>query len=600
MTGIADIWEGNSTSGGSRPNGNTIYGIKSFADKIYVVQGGTQTLIKVFSPNGIEIYDIFAWGLFVTMNSVDPYGSFDVIAEGLIVIGPVVFDLERLVGAITGFDVGMSTKDPWVKYSVQRINSMSWITAQRTVGGWKIFLNKKEAYENCLPCAVKQRLKKDGYEFNCIDEGFGAPVLNFNGYDIPRSGGAGPSIAKNGGFNGMSPKNGNSGVNAIDCLQALGEYEVAFNKQNINPKDVGAIGEKISKKCSSLIFGSTVSITEYKREVETLHDEYIQLKINRDQDANAELIRKSIPIVSLIAPLLYEISSSAGDTVAAQTLFADQIFWAPIYFYMNSAQLEQKDKKDNLYKIASEVPFQEFITTLVNAASSNTQTIQEDMLKVGWSIMSPVNRTPIKYDSNSATFFKFPYSCISISIVAEFAMGDMDSICGVETRDDGMLIWSWVDMGARKPRERARQSDYVLSCHKITPTGSVILLDSFSIGKDSSTPILGDTKSAGYNASGEWVIRDYYITDSVGGSIKYVTSYVKANSQMQALSARSNVFMSSNLNFSLQGMGLRIGADRAEYLQDGMLEHDWSIHDLDSGYGEEYAWPGPMKEFDAG
>ena len=143
MAGIADVWEGRSANGYSRyANGNTIYGIKSYNDKIYLVQGGTMTLIKVFSPTGIKVYDIMSLGVFVTMNSIDPYGSFDVIADNQIVIGPILFDLNRLVGAVTGFDLGQFSRDPWIKYSVQRINSISWMTAERSLSGWKLFINK--------------------------------------------------------------------------------------------------------------------------------------------------------------------------------------------------------------------------------------------------------------------------------------------------------------------------------------------------------------------------------------------------------------------------------------------------------------------------
>ena len=65
MAGIGDVWES--------PSGNfensfvgisTIGGIEIYKDKIYIVQGyGMQTIVKVISPQGIEIYGIGPTGI---------------------------------------------------------------------------------------------------------------------------------------------------------------------------------------------------------------------------------------------------------------------------------------------------------------------------------------------------------------------------------------------------------------------------------------------------------------------------------------------------------------------------------------------------------
>lgn len=592
MAGLADIWEGPVPEGGGHGFSNTVFGIKAFADKIYVVQGTMPTFIKVFSPNGIDVYDIFSYGVFCTFQNSNPYGSFDVISENTIVIGPILYDLTKLFGIFTGVDARALTQDTWIQYSIQRINSISWLSAVRTYDGWELYVNKLESYENCLPCIVKQALKKEGFEFNCIDEEIDLNMngLGINGYSTGRNGAGGPSVSRSGGFQNFTKHAYDSGTDALECMSALDDYTVAFNKSSINPKDIGLIGEKVSKKCSTLVFRNVVSITEYKKRGVLVHDEYISKKINLDTSANKYLLDESKGLIVLIMPLLEEISNSTGDTLATKNLFSTQIFWAPIYFALNTYELKELPDTDNLYTIASRISFDDFLLMLVNAAASFTPSsgTEPSMTgRIGWSIMSDINHTPKKLDKNSATFFKFPYNCISISLVSILPRHDLDSVCGVETRKDGMYIWAWKDYGWFRTGIR-KDADFDLMCYKITSNGDSVLLDTISIG-DSLTPVIGDTKAVGYNKSTRtWTILDYYISDSHTGSIKAVQSFVQANSQMGDLMDRESIISSSNLNEVTS-----YGADNSRYLPDGMLESDWEEIDLDTGYGQGYPWPGP-------
>ena len=183
-------------------------------------------------------------------------------------------------------------------------------------------------------------------------------------------------------------------------------------------------------------------------------------------------------------------------------------------------------------------------------------------------------------------------------MVYQFAFNAFDSICSVELRQDGMYIWGWKDHGRLEPKERGRSANYELICWKITEDGVQVELGRLMIGQDVS-PVLGSAQSAALNkGTGDWFVRDYYMPSSSGGSIKYVQSTIKSNSQMKSLMQYDSIFMQSNFNTSIQGIGLKIGADRAEYLMDGLEENDWTTHDLDSGYNSDQAWSNMIKTND--
>ena len=132
MSGMADIWEGAIPGGGGRATGsNAIFGIRTYGDRIYVMQGGLQTLLKVFTPNGLEIYDLGTKLSLMVHNNRDIYGSFTVINETELVIGYLYVNLDMQFSAPYGHDLSTLWRSPSSKYSIARVSSSAWVWAVR-------------------------------------------------------------------------------------------------------------------------------------------------------------------------------------------------------------------------------------------------------------------------------------------------------------------------------------------------------------------------------------------------------------------------------------------------------------------------------------
>lgn len=593
MAGLADIWEGPTDSGfGMDAGSSTILATKIYNDKIFIAQGGgLQTLLKVVSPNGIEIYDLGSQLTLMTHTAQDVYGSMAVINENEVILGYMYVNLEMLFMAPYGIDLSALWRNPAAKIVPTRISTSSWIVAIRDNYDWRVFITKKESPEDCLPCLSKKENAKDGTSFECREEAYSRSALEISGYKASRAslgaGGASLSVTKMGGFGKMERISRPTPDNK-KCLEAIDEYTRIFNKAKISPSDIGSVGQKMSSSCSRVMYLAMLQIVDYKSKTKSLYNTYLKKFMQKEQSSR-ELLDESKNIVQLISTMLGELKNVRRDSDLLKSIFSDQIWWGPIWFVGNQSKILGLESDENAYSLLNRVKYEDFVDVILTA-SNGLDSSKSTPLPMGWIIMSGKNQTPIKYGKESMTYFRFPFSvCTSTRPLFSTSNMDFRSICEVETRPDGALVWVWVDKSTLWNKQYI-----ILRCYKVSNDGILSTLDEVVIGYDMS-PVDDSAKTVGVSEDSDyWIVRDYYIKDSQSGGIGYVESKVAISSDMQEIYGASASTYYSNCNEMSGAEGSSTGT--MKYVE-GTLERDWSQLDLDDNKISSLAWGNDGKQY---
>lgn len=576
MAGLADIWEGylgekNAYSSNSLP---TILGIKIYNDKIFIAQGGgLQTFIKVLSPNGIQIYDLGSQLTLMTHTAMDVYGSMAVINDHEIVLGYMYINLSRLFMAPYGIDLATLWDNPSVKIVTSRVNDTSWVVMIRDYLSWRGMLVTRESPEDCLPCETKKRLSKNKDSFECEEIKYGRHALVVKGFTGSREdvdNGVSLSVA---GMNGMHklkeiqpPEN-----NDEECLKAIDQYVTAFNRQKISPKDVGLIGRQISNNCSRLMYTNMLEIIEYKQRS---HDAYIDFakQFVAGTQSIPDLINECKINVTLISTMLASLSELDDTSSFLRTIFRDKIWWGPIWFIANRATLEEKPNI-NPYRYLDGISYESFIDTIKSAGISATPE-EAPNLPMGWIVMARKGRKPVKYGRESMTYYRFPFAiCTSTRTLFEIDAFEFNTVCEIETRADGMIVWAWDDRSTLWNKMWMR-----LVAYKLSNDGVFKKIDQIDIGYTMS-PMEDSAKSVGIAEDNSyWIVRDYYLKDSINGGIGYVETKVDLAQDMKELYDTDQVSPYANIN---EISGMEGQAKGTVHYSNGMLEHNWEKYDLD-------------------
>jgi len=585
MAGLADIWEGPSDGAGFgyEDGTSTILAIKIFNDKIFIAQGGgLQTIIKVLSPNGVEIYDLGTQLNLLTHTAQDVYGCMAVINDHELVLGYMYINLQMLFMAPYGIDMNGLWRNPAAKIVPIRIGTSSWVVAIRDNLYWRFFVSKKESPEDCLPCASKRKAARDSSSFECREERYGRHALVITGYKASRAalgdGGASLSVTRMGGFSKMEKKQKPVADNK-KCLEAIDQYVSIFNKAKISPSDVGETGQKLTANCSRIMYLSMLQIVEYKNQTIAMYNQYVKDTLLGIAD-NTALYNKSKNLVQLISAMLSEIKGTSRDSELLKSIFSDQIWWGPIWFIANPSKLVNGI---NAYTLLHNIKYDDFTEVMMMATASSSGGIETEPLPMGWVIMANKNKTPVKYGKSSMTYFRFPFSiCTSTRPLFKVTNTDFRSVCEVETRSDGMLIWTWVDTSTLWNKQYM-----ILRCYKITNDEVVSILAEEEIGY-SLSPVDDSAKAVGIGDDGTyWIVRDYYIKDSINGGIGFVESKVHISEDMRGIYSASASFYYSNVN---EMSGIESSSISTMKYRDGSLEKHWEKFDLDDDKIKTPAW----------
>jgi len=596
MAGMADIWEGPGGYQNAYAGASTILGMQFYEDTLYVVQGGgLQTFIKVFSPNGIEIHMLGAQACLMTHTPLDVYGSICVINKNELIVGYLYVNLEMQFATPYGLDLAQLWDNNSVKITSARVSSIAWVTAIRSAGSTQFFLHQKANPEDCLPCSVRQSNSSGSAKVSCIEEEYSRQPMGIESYVATRSmmaNGANASITDMGGVTLLDKKT-RPVADAAECLLAIGEYQVLFNRKKISPRDIGIVGQKLSRSCSSTMYGNMLQIVEYKSKAEDLHDRLLEQIANgvsssQGQQGGQQPIdvgAESAELVGLISPVLMSINKSS-DSPMLKELFRDQIWWGPIWFSLHQTEIENIE---NPYTLLQSLSFDDFIDMLTTAAAAIPSPTATTNLPMGWIMVSDADTAPVKYSRKGITYFRFPFSlCMSTTKLFTIGERDIDSICDVETRPDGVLVWGWKDrstLGNRMYME--------LKCYKISNDGVASLLSTFTLGYD-MTPLDNRAMAVGVG-DGYWIVRDFYIVDSEAGGIAYVDTKVNMSADMKNIIDQPNASNYANVN---EISGMEAGTVGTIHYSDGLLERNYGDYDLDDGFVGIPAWGNDGKQFD--
>ena len=577
MAGIADIWESPQGNFENSFNGiDTIGGLQIYKDRIFIVQGyGMQTLVKVISPSGIEVYGLGANAMIMKSCNKGLEGNFTVLNEDELIIGYLYVNLKRQFSAPFGIDLSELYGHKNWKVVNARINSTSWLNGLQGPDGWKLVVLKRSSMEDCFDCNLKRQLASASKKFQCEQEDRSFTMRGFSfAKRATRSmlqTGVSTSITRMGGLSKMDdiPLPASSGAG---CLYAIERYRDVFKFKNPNIQDIGEAGSLVSEKCASYMLQYVVEIGSYRDKTEYLYDEYTHKSINGDADTHEWLLKESKDALSTIAPALTDIVATSTDDGSLDALFSDIVWWAPLWFVMQDSKIKSIPIGD-AYAAARRVDKDSFISALKNAAKTAPGLPKERNFGVKWVLTSQDGTKPTKLAKNTATFYSFPMGiCYSMDLIATIDRKAFDWICEVETRADGLIIWAWKDKA-----EYEKRFDMVLKCFKLTLDGIFTEIASLDTGRD-STPLSGSAKSVSVSSDNTFfMVKDYYLVDGEKGPIDYTETKVEINADMTEILNLPVVNHYANLDeFTLD-----FTMPNIYHWGDGMFEKDWKDFDLD-------------------
>ena len=110
------------------------------------------------------------------------------------------------------------------------------------------------------------------------------------------------------------------------------------------------------------------------------------------------------------------------------------------------------------------------------------------------------------------------------------------------------------------------------------------------------SPIDSSAKAVGISPDKDyWIIRDYYLKDSVSGGIGYVETKVGISGDMTRIMGVSTVLNYCNVN-EIAGAGP--GLEGTTYYGDGLLETDYGHYDLDDSSVDPLFWKSDAKDYE--
>jgi hypothetical protein len=386
-----------------------------------------------------------------------------------------------------------------------------------------------------------------------------------------------------GGFGKMDQFSPSSAP-AADCLRAINDYTFKFNKQDKNILDIGMAGQVMTKKCSGYMLKHAPDVIRYREETKLLYADYIQKFLDGDTEVNEWLARKSKEIVAMIAPVLTEITKSAEAQDDVNGIFSDKVWWGPIWFAANAETVVAMDP-GTAYQFLDTISKEVFLEVIREGAKLAPAIPITSSANLRWIIMSEYGTTPMKFSKSSSTYFSCPFGiCYSMEMIGSVGKDDISFVAEVETRSDGMIIWAWQDRSTYK-----NKAWWQLHCYKVSKDGVLSLIDTLDVGYD-MTPVDHSAKSVGVASDDSYfIIRDYYLIDSVDGGIGFVETEVPIGDDMKELLNLSIVGHYANIN-EVTAPYTPLDASTSHYYNDGLLDRHWEKYDLDSD--EVESWKG--------
>ena len=554
MYGIGDVWEGPNPlqDKGVEPGHSTILAVEAYRDSIYILQGGHyKSWLKVVSPNGIRVYELGSILILMTQNSLPPYFSMSVINEDEIIAGYAYLNLKQQFLAPFGIDLSDLYKNPSFNISNIRVNSISWISAIRDIGGWHLYLHTKSSPEECLPCDKKKKFAKR--DFECKEIPYSRPAYIMPGYE----------------FDGLSVSRGEKGkrlpvpkANPETCIKAIDKYFSLHNQAKVSPADIGRVGYLISNNCNSTLYSNMIEATEYRSGVSLMRKEYLYRLLKGKNDINY-LTAESERLAGLIGEFIYGISKYLGDNSFTKKLIRNTEWWAPIWFNANRDKLKALSNTDNAYQLLYGIDMiSDFIPLLKRVAVPPM--VSDGAKEMGWIIVGSKNKPIYKYSKTNMTYFRFPKAgCIGIRKLFTISNPrEIDGICGVETRANGLIVWG-LKYGISSK----------LICYLYSNDGQVSKIAEHSID-EKFTPVSNAPMAVTHMGS-SWGIRDFFLANK--NKIDYIDTIVKIGDDMQELLQVSTILNYANIN---DVVGSRASTEGSHY-GDGLLDNDFSPYDLD-------------------
>ena len=560
MYGLADIWEGptgNSNGVGSYINSNTVMALETYKDSVYTIQGGLQGWLKVVSPNGTRIYNLYSSLILLINNSNAPYFSMCVLNEDEVIAGYMYINLRHQFIAPFGLDIADIYSNPFASLSNVRVHDSAWVTAIRDRNSWKLYSYSKAAPENCLPCAAKKRMAKT--EFSCSEDQYSRIASHVPGYDSDGL----LSYGRSSGYDNMRalPQ---APMRAGECMKSLKKYTKAFNQAKLVSSDIGIAGKQVSKNCSSGMFSNIITIAEHAESSYQMSKEYLDMLLGGDEGDVAYIKLESSRITGEIAGFLSEISHSLGSNSFTRELMKDTTWWAPIWFSANSDKLRSGE---NAYSLLSNVQIDDFIELLRYAASSDSASSVEIPHKMGWIFTGRKGDTPVKFGKNNMTHFRFPrMECIGIQKLFEIPAFSVNGICGVETRPEGIVVWAW-----------EYSTDSNLVCWIMTNGGVATKVAEVGCG-DTFAPTSGAPMAVSKGET-DWIIHDFFLADN--NTIDFTEVTVPIGDDVSTLLKGSLVASYANLN-EVTGT--------SSFYGDGLLDSNKGQFDLDDSRVTHGGW----------
>jgi hypothetical protein len=365
------------------------------------------------------------------------------------------------------------------------------------------------------------------------------------------------------------------------CAAAINRYSAVFNHIKVSPEDVGLTGRDISKYCSSAMYYNMVNASEYNAGAKEMRKTYLKKLLDGNND-KGYIKSESKKLAGIIGGYINAISSSLGDNNFTRTMFRNTEWWAPIWFNANKSKVDSLDDKFSCYQLLYSVDLKkEFIPMLLQMAASPVPSGSDSFLgPMGWVLVGKSGHSVSKYGKHNMTYFRFPFSsCISTRKLFTLPNPtEVDGICGVETRANGILIWGW-----------RYDIDSTLNAYFYSNDGVFSRLGSTKCGSNFA-PTSGSPMAVS-DGGAEWIVKDYYYS---GSNIEYVTTNVKKGGEMETLMKTSMVLNAANIN---EFTGNILGTEGA--YQDGVLDDNQGRFDLDDGsVSDERGWGiGERKKF---
>ncbi len=573
MYGLVDVWEGPDPKAKhqSQSSSNTAAAIETYKNNVYLLYGvGSQSWLKVITPDGPVIYDIGSILCLMSQNVWPTYFSLTVLNENEVIAGYLYLNLEHQFCAPFGIGMASLYKNPSFSISNYRVSDTAWITGIRDVSGWHFLIYSKASADDCLPCETKKAYAK--VKFECMEIDYTHDATRMDAYESE-------TLTYTGdGYGAAKPL---PTIHPEKCTKAMNQYATVFNHIKVSPEDVGAVGREISRYCNSAMYSNILNVTEYKTGSEIMKDKYIDKLLKDGENDKAYILSESARLAGMIGGFLYEIRDELGDNDFTKSLMRDTVWWAPMWFNANRSKVNEIDEERSVYSLLYGVDMIDDFIPLIQASASKPKGPKPNLSKLGWVIVGKYGTGVSKYGKNNMTYFRYPFAlCFSGRTIGHLENNlEIDGVCGVETRGNGVLIWAWQYDTESKLKCYLYSNDGVLS--KIAET-------SITTSPTSNAPMAAAIEGD------KWLIEDFFLSDF--GNIDSVVSEMMISPEIKQMTDAKDVMWYGNIN-ELRGSW---AVPKYAY-DDGLLDPHAGRFDLDDDRvkgNDGRAWGNDGKQFD--